>query len=144
MGKKYLAELDIARGLAIIGVVFIHTSYPYLAVSSNATSQTLNSLARYSVPLFILISGFLHYRAWAGCCGQKSYLSFIAKRFRRLIFPYVAFSVFYMLIRIVLEHAPVINSYFQIKYTSLEAILKAIIFCKGTRPGTYTFCLFCF
>jgi surface polysaccharide O-acyltransferase-like enzyme len=60
MENKYYEEIDISRGIAIIGVVILHASSLYLSRFYNNYLWIINSMARFSVPLFIVISGFLH------------------------------------------------------------------------------------
>src|SRR5579863_5436419 len=60
MNKNHYGELDITRGIAILGVVLIHTSSLYLSNFYYHNLTSIKILAHYSVPLFLLISGFLY------------------------------------------------------------------------------------
>ncbi|EMY78588.1 acyltransferase [Leptospira weilii serovar Ranarum str. ICFT] len=62
-------SVDFVRGLAIVGIVFIHVNsyYQYFGPDENASALTLalSNLARFGVPAFILSSGiFLKFTNW--------------------------------------------------------------------------------
>lgn len=63
MKNKLFAEIEFLRGIAIIGVLLIHTTaYFTLSNTKNWASfgaATLDILSHYAVPLFIFISGYL-------------------------------------------------------------------------------------
>lgn len=97
MSKKssYLFSADVIRSLAILGVVVIHTvngiyTRPdFFGGIIWWVSIILNSLFRMSIPLFILLSGYL-------ILGKKESLRQSAKRIlRRLFIPLVVALFFY-------------------------------------------------
>jgi len=134
--RRYFEEIDIARGLAIIGVVAIHSSSAYLVQFYDNSVLILNTLVRYSVPVFILMAGFLHESVFEKEGERLSaYYENIRKRFRRLIVPYLLFSIVYMLVRIILENTPGFNSLVAIKYDSVERVLSGIFLVKGNPAG---------
>ena len=60
--RAYMPELDSARGIAILAVVFYHGIAGPLQVDSSALGRTLFALTRYGwsgVNLFFVLSGFL-------------------------------------------------------------------------------------
>ena len=132
--KNYYEELDIARGIAILGVITIHTSSLYLSRTYNYNLKIINILAQFSVPLFIFISGFLHKNIFV-FEGDKERRYYIYKRFRRIIFPYLFFSIVYMFIRIIIENTPYLNSFLPIRYNSIEYIIQAILLVKNNPAG---------
>lgn len=60
---KRIEELDFARVIAMTAVITIHVTSTYIGYRSNILVMgmnlafILNQLARFSVPLFILLSG---------------------------------------------------------------------------------------
>ena len=95
--KLYNPVVDILRIIAILAVLLIHTTTRTLEVSGYALTKIpwtlfLNQVARFAVPLFFMISGFvleLNYHL------HESYLTYLQKRFSRIIVPYVFWSIIY-------------------------------------------------
>ncbi len=93
---KRLYILDSLRIFAILGVVFIHVSSKSLELAGYDIQRVplslfLNQAARFAVPLFFLISGFvLEYNY------QKLNLTqFFQKRLNKLAVPYIIWSIIY-------------------------------------------------
>jgi len=83
--KARLSFFDVVKGIAILGVVGIHT------VGIVSEGASLNRIIWASLPLFVLASGYL--LGWRH--NKKIDLGEYAKGiFWRLILPYVVFSVF--------------------------------------------------
>lgn len=62
MNKKYLNKIDYLRGLAILGVVAIHTMGAEYFIDNNfiyILYTNLDQLSAFSVPFFIFISGLV-------------------------------------------------------------------------------------
>lgn len=84
---------DLVKGLAIIFVVLLHTSARYLykfdQISSFDwyTAHAINSLARVSVPLFVLASGALLLHK------SEPWPEFISKRVRRVVIPWLFWGI---------------------------------------------------
>ena len=97
--KERIKSIDSLRALAILGVLLIHTTTRTLEasgfnISGFSWTLFLNQIARFAVPLFFIISGFvleLSYR-------PESYWSFIKRRFSKIFIPYAVWSTFYYLI----------------------------------------------
>ncbi|MFC6201176.1 acyltransferase [Lactiplantibacillus nangangensis] len=92
MRKRYLS-MDTLRGLAILGVLLIHVSGLY--VSSSWSGLILNQLSRFAVPAFLFLSG------WGLTMSGKiniDYLGYIIKQAKRLLVPYVLWSIAYWLV----------------------------------------------
>jgi surface polysaccharide O-acyltransferase-like enzyme len=95
--KIYNPVIDILRIISILAVVMVHTTTRTLETSSYALTKIpwtlfLNQIARFAVPLFFMISGFvleLNYHL------HESYLSYLKKRFSRIFVPYVFWSAIY-------------------------------------------------
>lgn len=89
--------LDNARIVAILGVVFIHAAVG--AVVDNPVGDTFwwagnvwDSLSRWSVPVFVMISGAL----LLDPARQESPLDFYRKRLTRILLPILFWSLFYL------------------------------------------------
>ncbi len=102
--STYLFSIDALRVIAILGVLLIHLTTKTLSVvgldpNLAPFSLFLNQAARFAVPLFFFISGFvleLNYRE------KLSYMTFFKKRASRIIIPFLFWSIFYYL----LSHSP--------------------------------------
>ena len=97
--KQYVKSIDSLRTFAILAVVLIHTTTRTLeAAKFNLTGFPvaifLNQIARFAVPLFFLISGFV---LETNFDEKSGYLNFIKKRFSRIFIPFVFWSAVYYL-----------------------------------------------
>jgi surface polysaccharide O-acyltransferase-like enzyme len=83
--------------LACFLVIEIHSGQLYYIDSEGGLIKSdkniwpgiFNSLATVCVPLFVMISGYLLLPM------KTDYSTFLKKRFTRILFPYVAFNIFY-------------------------------------------------
>jgi len=97
LSKKRVVAIDGLRVIAILGVILIHTTTRVLEVTHynlNFYAETLflNQFARYAVPLFFLISGFvleLNYKE------DLNFWAYIKKRFSKIFIPYIIWSLIY-------------------------------------------------
>lgn len=95
--SERIHAVDALRAVAIIAVVMIHTTTRTLETShydlvNFPFTILLNQLARFAVPLFFLISGFvleLNYK------NHTNFWAYLKKRFNRIFIPYVFWSIFY-------------------------------------------------
>lgn len=95
--KPYFFAIDYIRTISILGVILIHTTTKVLEASGYALNNFywtlfLNQIARFAVPLFFLISGFvleLNYDF------HQNYWAYLKKRMSRIFIPYVFWSVIY-------------------------------------------------
>ncbi|MBQ8279101.1 MAG: acyltransferase family protein [Roseburia sp.] len=94
MATKRISYIDMAKGIGIILVVFGHTSFP----SRNLTDW-INS---FHMPLFFLLSGMLLSHNHA---TEQSMSSFIRKKAKGILIPYLTFSVLSILFAAVLDSA---------------------------------------
>lgn len=98
--KQYVKSVDYIRVLAILAVVLIHTTTRTLEASKFnlmgfPLTIFLNQIARFAVPIFFLISGFV---LEISSTDNLSYLSFLKKRLSRIFIPYVFWSAIYYLL----------------------------------------------
>lgn len=96
---KKIIEMDVLRAICAIAVVIIHTSAYTLrnslegSTSYNA-SLFLNQITRFSVPLFLFLSGLglgISYK-------KENYLKFLKKRAFKIIPPYILWGILYLII----------------------------------------------
>ena len=95
--KPRLPAIEYIRGISMMGVIGIHVGSQYIAnPSANAHLTALFEIfTRFSVPIFFFISAFglfynLDLQNW-------HYLSFLKKRWKTVLIPYLVWSVFYLL-----------------------------------------------
>ncbi|GBE56890.1 acyltransferase family protein [archaeon BMS3Bbin16] len=98
MGRKHLEEITLLRGLAIIGVVAIHSHPPPLSLGFLGLNKLyIEELSKFSVPLFIFISGLVLTFRYTG--ETIVYTDFLKRRFEKILIPYLAWSGIYLLYR---------------------------------------------
>lgn len=103
-----LYYFDILRGIAIIGVVLIH-SLAILYTADQDSSLFLGAavfrqMLNFSVPLFIFISGYFLYGKNLGT--KDLYFSFVRKQCSKVLIPLTVWSLFYLLLQAVEGIAP--------------------------------------
>lgn len=99
--KPRIYYMDYLRSIAIIGVLFIHAAAPYASMyqkidfSMWEAGIIYNSLARWCVPVFFMISGAL-------LLGRKDepLKDFFSKRANKILVPFLFWSVIYYLWRV--------------------------------------------
>jgi peptidoglycan/LPS O-acetylase OafA/YrhL len=95
--RPYVKAVDALRVLSILGVLLIHTTTKVLEIThynllDYQVTLFLNQFARFAVPLFFIISGFvleLNYNF------HSSYWSYLKKRVSRILIPYLFWSLIY-------------------------------------------------
>lgn len=98
--KKRIIEIDVARAVAIMAVVLIHVSSFAFAKSTLGTvdsriSLFLNQISRFSVPLFVFISGV---GLSLGYKKEKGYFYFLSKRLRKVVPSYLVWGLIYVIV----------------------------------------------
>ncbi|MFC7686750.1 acyltransferase [Ureibacillus sp. GCM10028918] len=99
--RERLNEIGIVRGIAIIGVLFVHsTSFITVELPPESRSYVfynfLNTFFKYGTPTFIFLSSFVLFYNYANReITKKMLLNFYKKRFLYVVVPYLIFSVFY-------------------------------------------------
>ena len=95
--KPWLESIEHIRGLAMLGVVAIHTGSQYLLnPTPNVHLVALFEIAsRFSVPIFFFVSAFgLFYRM--DISAPFEYGKFLRRRFKAVLIPYLLWSTFYI------------------------------------------------
>lgn len=96
--SKWIPELELLRGLAIIGVLVIHTTGYFTQVQGDISLTMVmafvDNISSFAVPMFMLLSGFLltFHRN-----DNERYLVFLYKRLRFVLPSYLIISVLYEL-----------------------------------------------
>lgn len=101
MTVKYLPALDALRGVAVLGVITVHTAALTMSFSGPQTgaSQALSYLfasGRMGVELFFILSGFL--MGWLYSGEDFSPTKFFRSRFLRIWPLWAAFSILWFVI----------------------------------------------
>jgi len=93
---KRLPFFDYAKGIAILAVFIIHTSYLLdffngrLPLYFLDLSQIINRFARFAIPIFLISSGAL---LTLPNLDKKNLKIFYADKLKRLLIPYIVFSL---------------------------------------------------
>ena len=103
--KPRIYYMDYLRTIAIIGVLSIHAAAPYASMYQKVdfwsweSGIIYNSLSRWCVPVFFMISGAL-------LLGRKeeSLKDFLTKRANKILIPFLFWSVIYYLWRIYVNY----------------------------------------
>ena len=98
MKKAFLPEITYMRGLCMLGVIGIHVgSYALQNPFVNLELiSVLEILSRFGVPAFFFLSAFgLFYHTSVE--GPFSYKEFMHRRIQVVLFPYITWSIFYLL-----------------------------------------------
>lgn len=98
-GTARLLEIDFLRLVSMLAVISIHVSSTYLSYETGHLflgmnlAFLLNQAARFSVPLFLLLSGF----SLEQTGRQVPYLTFLRTRSARVLPPYLGWVLLYAL-----------------------------------------------
>ncbi len=90
MKKRYL-EIDILRGIAILAMILIHTSYYFL---NNKAALFTWKWSQFAVPIFIFCSSFLFFQKNKDLTSIS--FGYFKKRIIRLAYPYFIFLSFFL------------------------------------------------
>lgn len=99
--KQYVKSIDSLRILSILAVLIVHTTTRTLEMTRSdlvgfPLTIFLNQIARFAVPLFFIISGFV---LEANFDQNSGYMNFLKKRFSKILIPYIFWSgIYYLLV----------------------------------------------
>ncbi len=85
--SKRLPEIDAMKAAAILTVVFIHSLRASWDPGFTYAERLLSEAARFAVPAFLAVSGFLYYST------EPITSAILAKRLRRILVPYLVVSL---------------------------------------------------
>ncbi|WP_155112509.1 acyltransferase [Metabacillus mangrovi] len=100
MKKQRIYYFDWLRALATISVVILHAASPLLEEYRTIpagdwwTGNTYDSMTRWCVPIFFMMSGALMLNPGK----QESAANFIKKRASKVLIPFAAWTIFYLLV----------------------------------------------
>ena len=98
MKKPYLLSIEYIRGVAMLGVVAIHTGSQYILLNPTPNINLValfEVVSRFSVPIFFFISAFgLFYKI--NLSEPFAYGNFLRRRFKAVLIPYLIWSTFYL------------------------------------------------
>jgi surface polysaccharide O-acyltransferase-like enzyme len=98
--KMRLLWTDILKTLAILGVILLHVSAPYLVPFETSREwwigNVYDSFTRWSVPLFIMVSGALILPG----AEKIPFRQFLLVRGRRILIPFLTWSAIYFFYRL--------------------------------------------
>jgi peptidoglycan/LPS O-acetylase OafA/YrhL len=95
--KERITEIELLRGLAFLAVALQHSIAHYAYVegvrfADGVLMTILLMLAKFAVPVFIFITGMVLFYNYE---GPFNYFSFLLKRVKDIIIPYVFWSLLY-------------------------------------------------
>ena len=130
--------MDGLRAVAALAVVMIHVS----AGRMNPVGVSCNQIARFAVPMFIMLSGYGHMHSWLQHSGQSA-VQTAKRRLKRVLPAYLVWSVLYLAVDAVFgkPHAhPIKNiltggSYVHLYYIFIlvQLILLSELFCRAVE-----------
>lgn len=128
--KKVYKSMNIAKGIAIILVVFVHSLPNIIADKPNFNgNQIIEFIYNFSflffMPLFFFVSGFLSTKIIN--FDKRESISYIKKKFDKLMIPYFIISLLGIIVKLCL-------SSFAIRDVNIFNMLKSILFypCQGS------------
>lgn len=96
MGEtRRFQDLYVMRVVATIAVIMIHSTS--LTMTQSALGYYGNQLARFSVPMFLILSGFLLFQSDLNSRFLPP-AEFYRKRFQKILMPYILWTIFYSLV----------------------------------------------
>lgn len=95
--QNYNPTIDLLRVISIFAVILIHTTTKTIQTTGGDLRLVpwtlfLNQSARFAVPLFFLISGFV---LELSSQGDLNYWTYLKKRLSRIFIPYLVWSTVY-------------------------------------------------
>jgi peptidoglycan/LPS O-acetylase OafA/YrhL len=123
--SRRIAAIDGIKGLAILGVLFIHMAFTSrFDAATLGKVHLLQSLFAWCVLAFFVASGFLHRSSGSAAENWKSFLS---KRAWRLLVPCAAFSWGYKALLFAASRAGLMDPALLPSFTTPGDILRVIL-----------------
>lgn len=128
--KKYLLSFDIARGLALFLILFMHIEAGFNSYTDNSFTNFLY-IGPFGVPIFFFISGFLIFKS-LNDNPNKNFFNFWYKRSIRLLPLYYSLLIIYIICIYVFSEN--LNNFQEL---NLSKILSSLFFGFGRLDKTY-------
>lgn len=93
--KKYLFDVDVAVGIAIVLVVYGHLLFDVKDVSWFVETRRL--IYKFHMPLFMFLSGLLMSYSYKPIESTRDYKMFLLKKLKKFVPPYLLFSLIFLL-----------------------------------------------
>jgi len=107
--SERIEYFDMLRGLAIIGVVAIHSSTTGLQFADTSVNFNFTiiwrNLLNFSVPMFVAISGYFLAKKSIRC--PDDYFSFLKKSIFRVYIPLIFWSVLWLVGALLIQNKPI-------------------------------------
>lgn len=108
--KNKLSEIDFMRAICCVLVVIIHVTAAFWYTFKTGSLPfkaivVLNTLSKFAVPSFVLISGFVLYYVYSN--KKIEPLNFYRKRLSKVFVPYFVWSVLYIVVNYLAYERPV-------------------------------------
>jgi surface polysaccharide O-acyltransferase-like enzyme len=134
MSAERLIYLDSLRGVAMMMVVGVHT-YGYVDFApADPKALIIFTISTIAVPVFFLVDGFLFaYKQAAG--HVLKYREYLLKSARRLMLPWLIFSLLYTFLRAIFESTDFLTEKTVIMGTPKQIILY--IYTSSIAPQMY-------
>ena len=117
--RKVNNVLNLLKGLACVGVVFIHVNFP------GVVGVIVERLSRFAVPVFFMISGFYSFK-------RDEFT--IKKRLYKILKIFLFGSVLYFFQIFFSNFSRGVHNEFLIDFFSVKTLLNAVIFCDFLAP----------
>lgn len=106
-------RINVLRGIAILGVIAVHTSAHFPQAKGLPpvvfASIGVDVFSHYAVPLFVLLSGITLSLRYGRDKRRLHVKSFYRRRLLKIVPPYIAFSLLYLLLFTVEYGAPPVS-----------------------------------
>lgn len=95
--KSFSNIVYLAKGLGILFVVIGHYELPEIEPAYWVEIRKV--LYSFSMPLFMMLSGYLFDFSKLKIISKDVYLKFLHKKFQRLLFPYITIAIFVLILK---------------------------------------------
>ena len=144
LDEKTSYKIKVLSLVSIVMVLYIHSYNLGLLVSGSSMSiaESVNffiqefisqGLARVSIPIFFIISGFFLFKNFS----YSSYPKILIKRYHSLVIPYLFWSILVVGIFYLLQNIPSASSFFDrqlVEHTSLATLVQMILINPKNYP----------
>lgn len=113
-----VVEIDMLRGISIISMILIHTTVYFLG---NSIAYIGWNWAQFAVQAFIFCSAYIFFQK-PFIYSLSSYISYVKKRFVRLLLPYYIFLLIYITLAYMGERGKLTSQFILKSFTMVGGI----------------------